>query len=206
MNPTCSQYAQASSDAYDPAAKWDHEWRIDGVHVCHRKIEDVDLFAFEGTKAPEDFIRDAEVFPVWHPMLGFIHAGFLHGEDDVYKSISQVAGKRNCFTGHSLGGAEARVQAGMFVVMGIPVEEVHVFGSPRPGFANLRRVIEKSGMRHVSWRNRNDPIPCVPGILPLWEHTEAPGGMDQAAAPGDFSPVRDHHVKLYLAGAALVTS
>lgn len=197
------QFAQACADTYVPETKWDHEWRIDGVHIGHRLIDGMDLFAFEGSKTAEDWMRDLEGWPAWHPELGFVHAGFLHGEDDVFKAIRAVlTAPRAAFTGHSLGGAEARVQAALFATQRLPVAEVHVFGSPRPAFENLSRIIQKSGMRHVSWRNRNDPVPLVPGILPMWTHPEPWGVFSEAPAGDDFDPLRDHHMALYLAGAA----
>lgn len=204
------EFAQACADTYDapgaaPGAAWVHEWRVADVHVCHRVVDGVNVFAFEGSKTATDWLRDGEGWPAWHPALGFVHHGFLEGLDEVFAAIQPCAGERNAFTGHSLGGARARVHAAYFAVKGIPVDEVHVFGSPKPAFANLSRIIQKSGMRHFSWRNRNDPVPLVPGILPYWEHPEAYGVFDQAPDPQDLEPLRDHHMALYLAGARLVS-
>ena len=198
---TPSQYAQACADTYDPAAKWDHDWRINGIHVSHRVVEGLNVFAFEGSKTAQDWLRDCEGWPAWHDRLGFVHAGFLVGVGEVFAALrSAVPEGPYAFTGHSLGGARARVQAAYFVVNGIAVQEVHVFGSPKPAFENLSRIIEKSGMKHVSWRNRNDPVPLVPGILPMWQHPEAWGRVSASPLPTDLEPLRDHHIELYQRG------
>ena len=195
------QAAQVCADTYDQAAQWDHFWAIEDVLVSHRSIDGLNVFAFRGSQTAVDWLRDAEGWPMWHDRLGFVHAGVLRGLDAVYEAIKGAAGERNAFVGHSLGGARARVHAAHFVMSGYPVEECHVFGSPRPAFANLRRIIEKSGMKHLSWRNRNDPVPLVPALLPYWEHTEAYGAFDVPADPKDLDPLRDHHMAHYVEGA-----
>ena len=196
------QAAQACSDSYDPAAKWDHEWVEEEVRVYHRNVEGLDIFAFRGSITALDWMRDAEGWPAWDSNLGFVHAGFMRGAKRVYAEIQAAAGPRVAFTGHSLGGARARVQAALWAVNGRKVESLITFGSPKPAFANLSRVIQKSGMAHSSYRNRNDPVPLVPAILPMWEHPDLWKAVDVAPEPTDLEPLRDHHIELYLRGVS----
>jgi predicted lipase len=125
--------------------------------------------------------------------------------DDVLEETKNKLGHKVIITGHSLGAARARVFAALRVVNHLPVDRLCVFGSPRPGFANLARVIQKSGMIHMSFRNRNDPVTEVPTILPQWEHTENYILLDEHAIADDYSPLRDHHIELYQRGVNHLT-
>jgi thioesterase domain-containing protein len=109
-------------------------------------------------------------------------------------------------TGHSLGGAEARDMAALCIRNGITVVNLVTFGSPKPAFINLARIIQKSDIRHVSYRNRNDPVPLMPIKVELldwdWEHTEDWLPISAAPAADDLEPLRDHHIALYLTAVA----
>ena len=190
------------ADLYDDtkASAWVHSWETDNVHIAHAQAEGADILVFRGSVEVQDWIRNANAFPEWHPNLGFVHAGFAAGLDEVMPEVQAAVGDRVVITGHSLGGARARILAALRVIEGWPVEQVTVFGSPRPGFANIARVIQKSGMSHSSYRNRNDPVPLVPGVLPFWEHTEAWTPIDARPADTDFAPLRDHDIGLYVSG------
>ncbi len=187
-----------------PAASWDHYWDKDNVVAAHRKVEDSDVIIFRGSKDALDWIRDAEGWPTWHNQLGFCHAGFLDEMDDVFAEIRPVIGSRVIITGHSLGGARARILTALCAYNKIPVERLCTFGSPKPAFANLSRLIQKSGMMHETYRNRNDPVPLLPGILPWWTHHEDWVALNSPAASDDLTPLRDHHIGLYVAGLAVL--
>lgn len=196
--------AQASNNIYDSEIGYDHYWELNDVVVAHQRIEDEDLIILRGTKTAQDCMRDAEAIPVWHDKLGFCHSGFLLGMDEVFAEVRKVVNKKVRITGHSLGGARARILAALFVVNPSPCEgtslSVCTFGSPKPGFINLARIIQKSGMEHSSYRNRNDIVPMVPAILPLWEHTEPWILLDASPDNDDFEPLRDHSSSLYVTG------
>lgn len=191
--------AQACSDIYAEEGTWEHVWDFNGAHAGHRKIGEVDVIAFRGSKDAQDWLHDFEIFPMWDDRLGFVHSGFMCGMNEALAEILKVVGKRVVVTGHSLGGARARIMAGLLAYLQRPVEQCVVFGSPRPGFANLTRVLQKSATPLVSYRNRNDPIPLVPYVGGLYTHPDPWVALDAAPPPDDLEPLRDHHVALYLA-------
>lgn len=198
-----STLAQLCADSYDDTKRgtWADYWEIDDIHVCRAIVGDTDVLVFRGSDDATDWIRDAETWPVWHDKLGFVHAGFVRGMDDVLTETLQYTGPRVAITGHSLGGARARIMAALRIINGLPVNQLCVFGSPKPGFANVSRVIQKSGIPHASYRNRNDPVPMVPGILPMWQHPEPWATLDVKPADDSFESLRDHSIGLYLVGA-----
>lgn len=194
--------AQLCADIYGvrETGYWHNYWEHEEVHVGHYRAGESDVLVFRGSAEPLDFIRDAEGWPVFHSQLGFLHAGFARHMDDVLAETREHLGDRVVITGHSLGGARARILAALRVVHGLPVDQVCTFGSPRPGFVNVSRIIQKSGMVHESYRNRHDPVPLVPGIMPLWEHPEPWIELNEAPAVNAFDPLRDHSSQLYAAG------
>lgn len=199
MIATPLQLATLSNAIYSSLAGFDMSWEQDGVVVGLVRAEETDVLVLRGSLTAEDWIRDAEALPVWHDKLGFVHAGFLAGMDAVFQEVATVVRPNIAVTGHSLGGARARILAAMFAVNGISVDMLCVFGSPKPAFVNLARVIQKSGMLHQSYRNRNDVVPMVPGMLPLWQHTEDWISLDAAPDVGNLEPLRDHSCALYVA-------
>ncbi|MDD5249658.1 MAG: hypothetical protein PHY45_11765 [Rhodocyclaceae bacterium] len=196
--------AQNCAAIYDDANRqsWAKYWELDGVHIALAHYAEADVLVFRGSADAQDFMRDADAVPEWHPNLGFLHAGFAAGLDDVMAEVHSAVGERVAITGHSLGGARARILAAMRVIEGWPVHQLCVFGSPKPGFANVSRIIQKSGMAHSSYRNRNDPMPLMPGLLPLWEHPEDWIALDEHPDVNDFDPLRDHSMALYARGVA----
>lgn len=197
------QIAKLCDRVYTDTSGWDHYWTINDVVIAHQAIDGVDAFILRGSKEAIDWIRDASALPVWHEQLGFVDAGFAVGMDEVFKTVAPViaAGTgRVAIGGHSLGGSRARILAALCAVNNVKVDYLCVIGSPKPAFANLRRIIEKSGMAHESFRNRNDPVPLVPCLLPLWEHTEPWQAVDASPASNDLEPLRDHHAPLYIKG------
>jgi pimeloyl-ACP methyl ester carboxylesterase len=127
-----------------------------------------------------------------------VHGGFLAGMDDALAAVKAAAIGPVTITGHSLGGARARIAAAKMLVRRLPVVKVVTFGSPKPAFGNLARVIQKSGVEHVSYRNRNDPVPLVPMVLPFWQHTEGWTVVDGAPDADELDALRDHSIARYI--------
>jgi pimeloyl-ACP methyl ester carboxylesterase len=188
--------AQLSADIYG-GKDFGKMWTIGGVVIGLKRVDGFDVLALRGSLTVEDWMRDFEVLPVWHSGLGFVHGGFLEDMDEVYATVSAVVGPNVVTTGHSLGGARARILAAMFAVAGKPVSMVCVFGSPKPGFENLARVIQKSGTVHLSYRNRRDVVPLVP-MAPWWAHPEDWTVCDAAPSADNLEALRDHSSALYV--------
>lgn len=190
--------AAACADSYDPNASWENEWDLNGTHLAHRKTGDVDLIVFRGSHNLNDWMNDFEAVPQWDDRLGFVHNGFMEGMNEALAAVLAIASPRVVVTGHSLGGARARILAALLAYSGRPVEKCTVFGSPRPAFANLARVLQKTKTPLASYRNRNDPVPLVPYLGGLYQHPDAWVAVSCAPADDDVSPLRDHHIGLYL--------
>ena len=177
-------------------------WTFDDVVVGHARVGDVDVLVLRGSVTAGDWLRDFEAMPVWHDKLGFVHAGFVAGMDDVFAEVLPFCqGAKVAITGHSLGGARARILAAMFAVNGLAVDQLCVFGSPKPAFVNLARIIQKSGMTHASYRNRRDVVPTVPlTIAPFFDfvHTDDWTPCDAAPEASNLEPLRDHSCALYV--------
>jgi hypothetical protein len=198
--------AQLSNQIYDSVAGFDQHWQIDDVLVGLKQVDGNNIIVFRGSANGNDWLHDVEALPVWHSKLGMVHAGFLDDMDQVYTMLAPVVsqGGNVYITGHSLGGARARILAAMFACDKVIVELLCTFGSPKPAFINLTRIIEKSGMQHVSYRNRNDVVPLLPAIFPLWQHTEKWNSIDAAPAANNFEPLRDHSCELYVKALSTV--
>lgn len=150
-----------------------------------------------GSQTADDWLRDFAAAPIWTP-LGFVHAGMWAGMDELFEAVKEV--QAPTITGHSLGGAHARLLAGLFVLAGLPITALVTFASPRPAFPNLKRVIEKAGIPHRNYRFSRDPVPLVPFPLPImpWSHTEENWvELSGTTAPENVDPLRDHSISNY---------
>jgi len=189
-----------------PAGMFDKTFEVGCVVFGHAKVGDVDVLALRGSENADDWFHDLTFIPEWHRQLGFVHAGFLHDMDDVFAAVRGIVGSKVIITGHSLGGARARILAALFAYNGVPVDTVCVFGSPKPAFTNLARIIQKSSIKHLSFRNRNDIVPCMPlTIEPFLDFVHTEDWMPISAAPAEtnLEPLRDHGIDLYAQGLAV---
>ena len=185
-------------------------WNGGDVFCALRRMPDGKLsVTYRGSTTAEDWKRDFDPLPVWDPEVGYCHGGFLEGIDASLAEIIPALGTDPhtslTLDGHSLGAAHARIAAAKLTVRGIKVDQLCTFGSPRPGYVNIRRVIEKSGMVHRSFKYRNDPVCDVPIPIPILYpvvHTEDATPLDGPSNSEDpWGPLRDHHIQLYLAAA-----
>lgn len=194
--------AQLSSDIYDKPEVFDKYWTADDVIVGLKVVDGVNVIVLRGSMTAEDWLRDGDVIPVWHKDLGFVHAGFVQGMDAVFVEVCKALNDNpNEITGHSLGGARARILAALFTVNKIPFQQIWTFGSPKPAFENLKRIIEKSGAVHGSSRFFNDIVPTTPlSIPPFLEycHTEDYEQLDGHSGQTDLGVLRDHSIENYI--------
>ena len=207
---TAKAAALLCQELYVTQASWDHLWVGDDVMVALRHMPKTaelplgqDAVIYRGSKTTLDWLRDFEALPKYDPEAGWCHAGFLAGLDESLAEVLPNLQGPVTFIGHSLGAARATIACIKAIVRGFNVVDLDVFGRPRPGFANLGRVLVKSGIRHRSWRNGNDPVTQVPFPLPFfpWEDPDVPGIFWVHADGEDLHPERDHNIALYAAGA-----
>jgi hypothetical protein len=156
-----------------------------------------------GSVTVDDWMRDAEALPAWDAQLGFCHKGFLEGLNDVFLEIQKAVptGTSLTITGHSLGGARARLLAAKCLFNSMPVAAVTVFGSPRPAFSSVTTLLDgHPECEHTSFRNRKDVVCCVPPPWMGYEHTEQYFLVDSGAVEeGEvWEGPEDHHIALYV--------
>jgi len=194
--------AQLSNDIYDPqeSHNWLHYWKKDDVIVGHVKIGDTDVIVIRGSATVEDWLKDAEALPYISCDIGFVHAGFFSGMLDVLAETDPVLGNDVVITGHSLGGARARILAALRIHNGWPVSQVTVFGSPKPGGAECASLVARVPL-HTSYRNRQDPVPLLPGHW-FWEHSELYIDIDAIPEGGELGGIEDHRISLYIKGVS----
>lgn len=192
MTETAYTLAQLCNLIYDQAEGWDDYWSLDDVVIARSG----NTLVLRGSVTTEDWLRDGDAMPVWHSRLGFVHRGFVTGMDDVYAEVKDKVQAGFTITGHSLGGARARILAALFAVNGMPPAKVVTFGSPKPAFINLRRIFEKSPIEHISYRFGRDVVPTLPPIGDF-VHTEEWIALEGHSAPENLEPLRDHSMDLY---------
>lgn len=201
MTETAYTLAQLCNLIYDQTEGWDDYWSLNDVVIARSG----NTLVLRGSVTTEDWLRDGDAVPIWHAQLGFVHRGFLTGMDEVYAEVKNKVQPGFAITGHSLGGARARILAALFAVNGMPPARVVTFGSPKPAFINLRRIFEKSPIEHISYRNRNDVVPMLPPLSDF-VHTESWTAVDAAPAINNLEPLRDHSMELYCKALTPATS
>jgi len=140
------------------------------------------VVAFRGSRAPKDFVADAECWRSRLPLqsgteaaavalaaaqAAEVHHGFLRDWEsvatDVILAVKQILNSSPIthhyslfITGHSLGGALAILCALEFARQGLPVAGVHTFGQPRVGNAAFGRFYEDGGLRMADGKTLAD--------------------------------------------------
>jgi triacylglycerol lipase len=127
------------------------------------------VVVFRGTESDDvnDIRSDVDAIMVIAETMGRVHRGFKREADRLWEVLEKILGDNHkpiWFTGHSLGGAIATINAGRCVLSPIPAnpEALFTFGSPRVG---NRRFINFVKLAHYRWVNNNDLVTRLP---PRW--------------------------------------
>ena len=201
MNPL--KYAIACRESYGPSLdSFIKGWFINGVSINLTRIDGDYVLVLRGSQTAEDWLRCLDNTPIFNEKLGWCHSGFITGLSDVFNSVRNcTGGEPVSFTGHSLGGARARLLAGIFIVNGLPVKNLVTFGSPKPAFNTLKEIIDNSNIYHVSFRNNEDIVPTLPETLPPvfdYVHPDIYQVIDAGQNDGIEGYVKDHGIDLYI--------
>ncbi len=150
---------------------------------------------FRGSESEQDWLRDFEASPVMHPQLGMVEDGFLKGMQDVFRWL-RVSGPPNpIITGHSLGGAHAAILAALYSANDIPWRELVTFGCPRPGYAQLAKILQGSGKPMTAYRNGKDIVPTEPRAFLWWAYRSYTDWTRIGKGDDEFS---DHMIQNYI--------
>ena len=190
------------------------------------------VVAFRGTQSLRNFVTDvcAERVPFWNACPGDVevHGGFLRALNGVfgrlYAVVEKVLGpgkdRRLWITGHSLGGALAKLFA---VRCKLPVAGVYTFGEPRVGNAGFRDYYDAL-LRSCTFRvvDGADFITRIPWLLGAYRHcgteifydsdggahvnpgwwvkgvSDVLGSWEEWRGDGRVALLADHHVGRYM--------
>lgn len=208
-NITTADLVLLAKDIYLPpvAYPWDSYWTKDAVVAGHKILNGVHCISLRGSAKAIDWIRNFEALPEYTPDLGYVYTGFFDGMRDTAQEVmSMLAAEKIsevCITGHSLGGARARILAALLLLEGITVLRLSVFGSPKPGYAKLASIVAGCKI-HESFRNGHDVVPLLSDIGDDWVHTEPWTVINVQPTAGIpleiFEAVEDHGISLYYQG------
>jgi hypothetical protein len=163
------------------------------IHVLLTDYKGAKVISFRGTNSPRDWLQDFVKIPFTHEHLGSIHAGFLTAVKSVWAKIPSEG--PIVITGHSKGGAEAHILAGMFSAGGRQVTKLTTFGSPRSCFlAGSGLAAFLKNIPGADYCNADDPVPRVPFG---WFH---PRPLTQIGRRfQDLDIIEDHYLAAYRA-------
>ncbi len=141
-----------------------------GTQVYIFKDSDFIIFAFRGTEPDKlrDVITDLQFRKV--PVAwGSIHTGFHTAIElvwpELWKRVQANDDKHIFITGHSLGGALAKLFAMMLSRQAVTPTAVVTFGAPRVGNRTFKRLYNAIlGKKTFRYHFKNDPVPHIP----LW--------------------------------------
>jgi hypothetical protein len=127
--------------------------------------------AFRGTADIRNWLTDLdfEKVPVGKPVR--VHRGFQRATDAILPLIrSRLGHPADCrpliITGHSLGGALAKLAAYELQQAGYSISFVYTFASPRVGNASWRDVYNRMlGFKTFRVAAVGDLVPLVPGVF-----------------------------------------
>ncbi len=175
---------------------------VSGVYCSVKHFDDCSIIAFRGSTTPLDFWRDFEGLMVQDAALGGVEQGFLTGLRDVRAHLQTLAMRAQIIIGHSLGAARALLYAGLMKANKSLVSEVVVFGAPRPGGQKLKDIL--APVIITSYKNKGDPVTCVPFDLPPFESYCEPRDFTMLDVPpdanDDWLDVAPHRLKYYQKG------
>lgn len=141
------------------------------------------VIAFQGTKNRQEFVTDLEAWMVSRNLIYgpvyMVHGGFNNALNSVWMEILTTVkklrdnGQEIWITGHSLGGALAKLCALRFYENSIPVTGVYTFGQPRCfNWAGAKLYDRVLGDVSFRVRDKADGIPMVPLATAGYLHSE----------------------------------
>jgi hypothetical protein len=184
-----------------PTDYWDRLFPHDGGYVGIKQIGDEIVVCWRGSTTLFDWLEDFQAVPVMDHDLGMVHSGFLGGVNSIMDSVTAaVASSRVYVIGHSLGAGHAAIHAAKLILAGRAPQKVTLWGCPRPGFQQLRDILNRPKFNITSYKNRKDPVTDVPVNIGDFKYVDATTFYTVNVAPSlmdAWGPLADHHFNLY---------
>jgi pimeloyl-ACP methyl ester carboxylesterase len=163
------------------------------------------IIIFPGSASWRDWLTNSSVRKTeWHAGVK-VHEGFMEAFRSVAGEVmTRVSGAASVIiTGHSLGGALATLCADACADMGVDVEAVYTFGSPRVGNGAFARQYNDD-LGHVTYRvvNARDPVPKVPWMLGTYRHVDTLAYLHHDGSLRLDQPLRAHAAEVVQRAAA----
>lgn len=182
----------------------DPDRAIDEVEWAVRPFSDGAAMAFRGTEDTEDWLDNMRVMPWRQSGVGWCHAGWLKGVNKAWPQILRdlyaYQGLPIYLTGHSKGGAEAAIVAARLCGLGRAPYALVTFGSPKPGFAGIGRILTEHRVEIRRYVNGADGVPLTPVSRLSYRHP-APA----IHIGNGHHPISDHDMKRYIAALESLT-
>lgn len=144
-------------------------FNCDGSQAYWFSNEHDSVVVCRGTEPNEwnDIKADANALTAIAETVGKVHRGFKREVDDLWPYLEEALQDNTSplwFTGHSLGGAMAKICASRCMLSHIRMEPEGLFtyGSPRVG---NRKYVNHVRVPHFRWVNNNDVVTRIP---PPW--------------------------------------
>jgi hypothetical protein len=178
------------------------------VRIFRTMVEDVAVYAIEGTHDPLGWFFDFLALPIAsHDCVEDAALGWLHGGIfTLYKSVREplIAAiskdEKYAITGHSLGGGLTVMITGDMVARGHPPVRWAAFAPPKVGFQSLIELVAK--VPGAGYRYCNDPVPEVPLTAdPFWLYGQVPLRHNEGFV---WPPQKAHAIENYVALEALL--
>ena len=147
--------------------------------VLIREYPEFVIVAVKGTNSLKDFVLDAEAWmaPIYfgNGKEGLVHQGFRDAFKGVVMNVDVAIariGKPVVFTGHSLGGAIAKLLSWYHLRVGGQLHSLYTFGQPRVGDKRFAQHCEELfGNRHFRFVDELDVVTRLPGLLLGFRHS-----------------------------------
>ncbi len=176
---------------------WTRLWPHDcGMAAMKRVHDKFDVVVWRGSTTLDDWLADLNAWPIWNNTLGLVHPGFLRAVLDLQKDILKAVARPAIITGHSLGAGHALLHAGFLTAAKKDLVRVTTFGTPRPGCAQLAKIL--TYVAGNDYKNRNDPVTGLPAMFG-YQHRKPLIRVDVEPSLSDgWGLLADHHMSLYL--------
>ena len=182
MIPTNIELVDAAAATYDPAATPAIQMLHTSVRVFQSKSADgTNIIAIEGTHDVIGWLEDFLALEVSggghpgenHPVLGWVHAGFLLDAMLVLPSVRMIAQQGPfAICGHSLGAALALLLGAILTVEGTPPVKIGAFAPPRVGGEQFAEIVKS--VSSICPRYGDDVVPEVPFTLKAFPYIQVP--------------------------------